>query len=70
MTNYRWVPEDQYKKALFHIRSQIAESLGTIFSMYGQQLEVQIATAIMVDLAEQFAMVIRGKNIPIIARPR
>ncbi len=38
--------------------------------MYGQEIETQIATEIMVDLAEQFGMRVRGKKQIILARKR
>ncbi len=47
------------------------ETLYEIFGkMYGQEIETQIATEIMVDLAEQFGMRVRGKKQIILARKR
>ncbi len=68
---YDRIPNDSYKKALFQLKVQMRESLYEIFGkMYGQEIETQIATEIMVDLAEQFGMRVRGKKQIILARKR
>ena len=68
---YDRIPNDSYKKALFQLKVQMRESLYGIFGkMYGQEIETQIATEIMVDLAEQFGMRVRGKKQIIRARKR
>ena len=68
---YDRIPDDKYKKALFQLKVQMRESLYEIFGkMYGQEIETQIATEIMVDLAEQFGMRVRGKKQIIRARKR
>ena len=68
---YDRIPNDSYKKALFQLKGQMRESLYEIFGkMYGQEIETQIATEIMVDLAEQFGMRVRGKAQMIRARKR
>ncbi len=68
---YDRIPDDSYKKALFQLKVQTRESLYEIFGkMYGQEIETQIATEIMVDLAEQFGMRVRGKKQIIRARKR
>ena len=68
---YDRIPDDSYKKALFQLTVQMRESLYEIFGkMYGQEIETQIATEIMVDLAEQFGMRVRGKKQIILARKR
>ena len=68
---YDRISDDKYKKALFQLRGQMRETLYGIFGkMYGQEIETQIATEIMVDLAEQFGMRVRGKKQIILARKR
>ena len=68
---YDRISDDKYKKALFQLRGQMRETLYEIFGkMYGQGIETQIATEIMVDLAEQFGMRVRGKAQMIRARKR
>ncbi len=68
---YDRISDDKYKKALFQLRGQMRETLHEIFGkMYGQDIETQIATEIMVDLAEQFGMRVRGKKQIIQARKR
>ena len=68
---YDRISNDSYKKALFQLTVQMRESLYEIFGkMYGQEIETQIATEIMVDLAEQFGMRVRGKKQIILARKR
>ncbi len=68
---YDRISNDSYKKALFQLTVQMRESLYEIFGkMYGQEIETQIATEIMVDLAEQFGMRVRGKKQIIRARKR
>ena len=68
---YDRISDDKYKKALFQLKGQMRESLYEIFGkMYGQEVETQIATEIMVDLAEQFGMRVRGKKQIILARKR
>ncbi len=71
MAEYLRVPDAEYKTALFQLRGQMRESLYDIFGKsYGQEIETQIATEIMIDLAEQFAMRVRGKKQIIKARRR
>ncbi len=68
---YDRISDDKYKKTLFQLKGQMRESLYEIFGkMYGQEIETQIATEIMVDLAEQFGMRVRGKKQIIRARKR
>ncbi len=68
---YDRISDDKYKKALFQLRGQMRETLYEIFGkMYGQEIETQIATEVMVDLAEQFGMRVRGKKQMIRARKR
>ena len=69
--NYTWMTDDQYKKALFHLRSQIDGIMNT-FRCYGMQEDVNSAVSELVKIAELFSMVTRGKDIPIevIKEPR
>jgi hypothetical protein len=60
-----WLPEEQYKKALYHFRSQVAEVLNQTFDMYGMDIYIPGATTAIEKLAEDFTLVCRGVDKPI-----
>ena len=67
------IPEEQYNKALGQFRMQL-NGIMNCFRCYGLQEDVDGkdgkggAMAEIVKLAEQFAMRVRGKDIPILVR--
>lgn len=65
--NYQKIPEDEYNKKLFQARGQINGIMNT-FRCYGMDSEVDSATPELVQVMENFAMSVRGKEIPILVR--
>ena len=61
------IPQESYDKALGQFRLQLG-AIMNCFRCYGLQEDVDGAILEIVTLAEQFAMRIRGKNIPIMVR--
>ena len=64
MNNYPRLPEEQYLKLVFQLRSQLAAILN-VFRCYGMQTDVDLATEECTKIAENFGMAVRGKNKPI-----
>ena len=61
------IPDDQYKKALFHLRTQL-NAVWNFANCYGLNNDVSMGVEESIILTEQFAMVMRGKDIPIKVR--
>jgi hypothetical protein len=55
-----WLPEDEYKKAIFHFRSQINDLLMENFNMYGLGDNIPGAVESIVNGAVDFSLVCRG----------
>ena len=64
MEEYQRIPEAQYKKLLFQLRTQLGAILN-VFRCYGMQGDVDIAIEECVKLTENFSMTVRGKKSPI-----
>jgi hypothetical protein len=58
------ISEEQYQKALFHARSQLA-AIWNFANCYGLNNGVEQAIDESMKIVEQFGMVVRGKDIPI-----
>lgn len=58
------VSEDNYKKALFHARSQL-NAIWAFAMCYGLDEQVKQGVEDSMKVVEQFSMVVRGKDIPI-----
>ena len=58
------IPENQYNKALFHVRSQLM-AIWNFANCYGLNDMVSGAIEESLKICEQFSMVTRGKDIPI-----
>ena len=74
--NYGWnirgiklekIPQEQYDKALGQFRLQLNGIMNN-FRCYGLNDDVDGATKEIIKLTEQFAMRVRGKDIPIRVR--
>jgi hypothetical protein len=61
---YHKIPEEQYQKAKGQLKLQLNDVL-SIFAMYGMQEYIPAAIEEITELTEQFAMRVRGKDIPI-----
>jgi hypothetical protein len=61
---YPRIPEADYKKAIFHLRGELLDALEPL-RRYGQSEFVDGAIQEIIELAEQFSMVTRGKNTQI-----
>ena len=61
------IPEESYKKAIGQFRMQL-NGIMNCFRCYGLQEDVDGAMVEITKLAEQLAMRIRGKDIPIMVR--
>ncbi len=61
------IPEDNYKKALFHLRTQF-NAVWNFANCHGLNEGVAQGIEESIKLCEQFAMVTRGKDIPIKVR--
>jgi len=64
MSNYPRIDEASYQKARGQFRLQVGEVLSP-FRMYGLHIYIPGALEEITELAEQFAMRVRGKNQPI-----
>ena len=64
MEDYKRISDTEYKKLLFHLRSQTGAILN-VFRCYGMQADVDIAIEECIKLTENFAMAVRGKDKPI-----
>ena len=64
MSNYPKIPDEQYRKFLFQLRGQYIAILN-VFRCYGLDQSVDVAIEECVEVAENFAMAIRGKDKPI-----
>ena len=58
------IPAEDYDKAKGQLRLQLNDVL-SIFSMYGMKEFIPSAVEEIMELAEQFSMRTRGKDIPI-----
>ena len=58
------ISEEQYKKALFHARTQL-NAIWNFANCYGLNDMVSGAIEESMKIIEQFGMVVRGKDIPI-----
>ena len=63
------IPQESYDKALGQFRLQLG-AIMNCFRCYGLQEDVDGAMLEIVKLAEQFAMRVRGKDIPIMVRSK
>jgi len=63
------IPEEQYKKALGQFRLQLGGVMNC-FRCYGMEQDVDGAIPEIVKLTEQFAMRVRGKDVPIMVRSK
>jgi len=63
------IPEEQYQKALGQFSMQL-NGIMNCFRCYGLEQDVDGAIPEIVKLAEQFAMRVRGKDIPIMVRSK
>ena len=61
------IPEEQYKKALFQARTQI-DACWSHTKCHGLQEDFPGALEETMKIVEQFAMRVRGKDIPIKVR--
>ena len=64
---YRWVSDAEYAKAIGQFKLGL-NPIMACFRCYGMDNDVDGAIPEIVALAEQFAMRIRGKDIPIQVR--
>jgi len=64
MSNYPRIPQSEYDKARGQFRLQVGEVL-SVFKQYGQHIYIPGALEEITELAEQFAMRVRGKSIAI-----
>jgi len=64
MSTYPKISEAEYRKLLFQLRGQYIAILN-VFRCYGMDLYVDQAQEECVRVAENFAMAVRGKKIPI-----
>ena len=60
-----WLPEDDYKKALGQLRLKVGGVLSSTFKYYGMSDYVVGATNAVIELAEDFALRVRGADQPI-----
>jgi len=58
---YNKIPEDAYKKALFHLRSQLS-AVWNFAKCYGLDADVEMALKETEKLAILFSQVMRGKD--------
>ncbi len=63
------IPQEKYDKALGQFRLQLNATMNC-FRCYGMEKDVDEACNEIVELTEQFAMRIRGKDIPIGVREK
>jgi hypothetical protein len=67
MSDYYWLPEDEWLKLLHRLRSSIADRL-FILRKYGQGDYVDGAIEEIMDDVEQGLDIVRGKDKPIVRR--
>ena len=67
MSDYTKISQEGYNKALGQFRLQLG-GIMNCFRCYGMDLDVDGAIPEIVKLAEQFAMRVRGKDVPIMVR--
>ena len=65
MSSYPKIDQASYDKAKGQLTRQIASDVLSVFDMYGMGIYIAGAAEECVELAEQFAMRVRGKDIPI-----
>ena len=63
--SYSRIPQEDYDKAIGQFRTLVGTLLSSTYDMYGYQDYAAPVAQVIVDLAEQFGMRIRGKDIPI-----
>jgi len=63
------IPEEQYQKAIGQLRMQL-NGIMNCFRCYGLEHDVEGAIPEIVKLTEQFAMRVRGKDVPIMVRSK
>jgi len=61
------IPQDDYNKALGQFRLQL-NAIMNCFRCYGMEPDVDGAIPEIIRLTEQFAMRVRGKDVPIMVR--
>jgi hypothetical protein len=61
------IPEEQYKKAIFHTSSQL-NAIWNFARCYGLDNDVNQALEETLKVVEQFGMVVRGVDKPIYVR--
>jgi len=69
MTEYIKIPQPEYDKARGQLRLQLTDVL-SVFKMYGLGEYIPGAIEEIVELTEQFAMRVRGKDVPIRLKQR
>jgi len=62
--NFPWLSEEEYSKAKGQLRLQIGGALHPL-RMYGQDVYVDTAVDIILDMAEDFGLRVRGYPRPI-----
>jgi len=65
MSDYPKISEADYLKAIGQFRTLVGTLLSSTYNMYGYQNYAAPVAQVIVDLAEQFGMRIRGKDVPI-----
>ncbi len=65
MSEYRWLEDDDYKKALGQARMQFGEIMKDNFSMHGMDIYISGAIEEQLKICEDFGMRVRGKDHPI-----
>ena len=65
--SYEKIPQREYDKAIGQFRLQLSGVMNN-FRCYGLQEDVESAILEIIKLAEQLAMRVRGKDIPIKVR--
>ncbi len=71
MKSYQYprIPNESYEKAVGQARFEINKLLYGLFNRYGQDVEIKIASEVLMDILEQFGMRVRGKEQPIMLPP-
>jgi hypothetical protein len=65
--NMYWLPEDDYKKLLFRVRSQVFDIVADTFPMYGDKAFHDGVTEAIMKLLEDAMLVVRGVDKPIVS---
>lgn len=63
-TDYRYLPDEEYKKITSQVSTQL-DAILDMFNCYGQQEEVKAAKGLCMRLTENAMQVVRGKEKPI-----